>query len=34
MSEVYRNFLDKAVEYCELSQYLETTENLHIIVRN
>lgn len=33
MPEVYKNYLEKAVEYCELPQYRDATEHLHIIVR-
>lgn len=33
MPDVYSNFLQKAVEFCELPQYREATEHLHIIVK-
>lgn len=33
MPEVYENYVRKAAEYCELPQYREATEHLHIIVR-
>ncbi len=33
MPEVYENYLKKAVEFCELPQYRDTTEHLHVIVK-
>lgn len=33
MPAVYKNYLQKAAEYCELPQYRDATEHLHIIVK-
>jgi len=33
MPEAYENYIKKASEYCELPQYRDTTEHLHIIVK-
>jgi len=32
MPDVYENYLKKSTEYCELPQYREATEHLHVIV--
>lgn len=31
--QIYNNFLQKACEYCELPQYRDTTEHLHVIAQ-
>ncbi len=33
MPEAYENYLQKASEYCELPQYRDATEHLHIVVK-
>lgn len=33
LPDIYENYLDKAAESCEQSQYRDATEHLHIIVR-
>lgn len=33
MPEVYENYLKKAAEFCELPQYRDATEHLHVIVK-
>lgn len=33
MPKIYENYLEKASEYCELPQYRDATEHLHIIVK-
>ncbi len=33
LPEVYDHYIEKACEYCELPQYRDATEHLHIIVR-
>lgn len=33
MPEAYNNYVMKAAEYCELPQYRDATEHLHIVVR-
>ena len=33
MPDVYENFVKAAIEYCEMPQYRDSTEHLHIIVK-
>lgn len=33
MPEIYKNYLQKAPEYCEYPQYRDATEHLHIVVK-